>query len=460
MSVAASPSRSLSHIRLPGLLRALKRPYTFAFAIAGVLALTGLAYLSISESQQTARATDWVSHSYQVLRVLMNLVESQERAQTVARGYMLTGDAALLRQYQQETTAAKRYAWQVRNMTVDNPRQCTIAGQIGQNLNIIADATQHAMTKGRGATWHDIENTRTLMVQLRSRIADMQQEEDHLLQSRLDRWARSSRALQVSILGLTALMVLGALVAFWFFKKHNDELKHLNGELFRANRAKDAFLATMSHELRTPLNSIIGFNGILLMGLPGDLNDTQTRQLQYVQQAAQHLLSLINDILDLARIESGNAKLYLKNIKLADLLDKVIRSLEPQAGVKHLYLHVQFQGPDDVLADERSLKQILTNLISNAIKYTETGGVTVQTRCDHGSVEVIVTDTGAGIGRPDLSRIFDEYIQLDAERKQEGTGLGLMLSQKLAHLMNGNITVQSEIGKGSTFTLTIPQAGR
>lgn len=238
---------------------------------------------------------------------------------------------------------------------------------------------------------------------------------------------------------------------------HN--LKLLNDQLAKANVAKDVFLANMSHELRTPLNSIMGFNDVMLLGLAGPLNETQTKQAVFIKRAAQHLLSLINDILDLAKIESGKMELDVVDLNLSPLLSDVVAGVQPLAGERKLYLH--FEEPSSVPlihADERAVRQIVTNLISNAIKFTDDGGVTVSIKTpDSDCVDVSVKDTGIGISKADQSQLFQGFVQLSRqERKQEGTGLGLALSKRLAELMNGQIIVESEPGTGSTFVLRLP----
>ena len=246
-------------------------------------------------------------------------------------------------------------------------------------------------------------------------------------------------------------------------KNQAADLQRVNDELLQANSAKDVFLATMSHELRTPLNSIIGFNSVMLMGLSGTLNETQTKQATYIKLAAQHLLSLINDILDLAKIESGKLELELEPVELCKVAQDVCRGLEPLAADRNLFLkpHECAHGQRFVRGNERAIRQILTNLISNAVKFTDTGGVTVRCTADDDTGGVHIEDTGIGISLEDGDKLFQGFVQLArANRKQEGTGLGLALSQRLAHLMGGRITFVSESDKGSTFTFVLPLCGR
>jgi PAS domain S-box-containing protein len=246
-------------------------------------------------------------------------------------------------------------------------------------------------------------------------------------------------------------------------KRFEKALQEKNVELASAMQAKDSFLATMSHELRTPLNAIIGFTGTLLMKLPGPLNADQEKQLGTVQTSAKHLLALINDLLDLAKIDAGKVELQLEPTACRSVIEEAVGSLRPLAERKALQL--QFEPPVDnvvVQTDRRALSQIVLNLVSNAIKFTQRGSVriTLAQRKSGGKsvVEVSVQDTGVGIRPEDQARLFTAFTQVDAAtRRQEGTGLGLHLSQKLAALLGGTLTCRSEYGKGSTFTLQLPQ---
>jgi PAS domain S-box-containing protein len=243
-------------------------------------------------------------------------------------------------------------------------------------------------------------------------------------------------------------------------KRIQDTLREKNIELEMASKAKDRFLATMSHELRTPLNAILGFTGTLLMKLPGPLTQDQERHLQTVRNSARHLLSLINDLLDLAKIESGRVELRFVPVICQEVITEVVQSLGPLAEEKCLDLLIDVPNePVVVLADHRAFSQILINLTNNAIKFTQEGwvkvGIHVSSGEDEKRVELRVTDTGVGIKPEDHAIIFEAFKQLhgDNKRQSEGSGLGLHLSQKLATLLGGQIVVQSQQGSGSTFSL-------
>ena len=248
-------------------------------------------------------------------------------------------------------------------------------------------------------------------------------------------------------------------------KRFENTLREKNLELENASQAKDRFLASMSHELRTPLNAILGFTGTLLMLLPGPLLREQEKHLRTVQASARHLLSLINDLLDLAKIESGKVEINPEIVECRGVVEEVATALQPAAEAKRLRFEVSVFPPDlAVRADRRALSQILLNLTGNAIKFTEYGCVSLhvggQETDNRGGITFTVSDTGVGIRVEDQAKLFQAFTQVDTPqgRRQEGTGLGLHLSRKLADLLGGHIVLQSEYGKGSTFTLVLDRA--
>lgn len=245
-------------------------------------------------------------------------------------------------------------------------------------------------------------------------------------------------------------------------KRIERALQDKNQELERANRAKDDFLATMSHELRTPLNAILGFTGLLLMQLPGPLNEAQRRQLELVQSSGKHLLSLINDLLDLARIDAGRTDIHLERVHCQALLDEIANTLRPGAQLKGLELLLEAPPtPVHVVADRRALLQIVLNLTGNAVKFTAQGRVTLRLSQSAEEVRMDVIDTGVGISEDDQTHLFEAFRQLGEPRPigSEGTGLGLHLSQRLAALMQAHIEFSSRAGQGSRFSLILRAPG-
>jgi len=241
-------------------------------------------------------------------------------------------------------------------------------------------------------------------------------------------------------------------------KRFESALQEKNLELEKANRAKDLFLANMSHELRTPLNAIIGFTGTLLMRLPGPLNADQQEQLQTIEASATHLLSLINDLLDLAKIESGKVELRPGPVACQSVIQEVVTTLRPLAHKKSLALEEAMPSTDVILhTDRRALTQILLNLTNNAIKFTTRGKVCVELSQEENAVRMAVSDSGIGIRPEDQARLFRAFEQVGDKRgeRPHGTGLGLYLSQRLAQLLGAAIEVRSKPGEGSIFTLVL-----
>jgi PAS domain S-box-containing protein len=226
-----------------------------------------------------------------------------------------------------------------------------------------------------------------------------------------------------------------------------------------ADRIKSAFLASMSHELRTPLNSIIGFTGMVLQGLAGPLNEEQTKQLGMVRGSARHLLDLINDILDISKIEAGQFNIMSENFDLRGSIEKTVQIISPLADKKNILLHSRIEDNiSDMRGDQRRVEQIILNLLSNAVKFTDHGEIRLNCHLDNGLVTLSVEDTGIGIKPENINIIFEAFRQVDAgtARTQEGTGLGLNITKKLIEMMGGSIHVKSEWEKGSTFTVILP----
>jgi signal transduction histidine kinase len=237
------------------------------------------------------------------------------------------------------------------------------------------------------------------------------------------------------------------------------EIEQKSRELEAASRHKSEFLANMSHELRTPLNAVIGFSEVLIHRMFGELNDKQDEYLKDIYASGQHLLSLINDILDLSKIEAGRMELEVTDFNLPMAIDNAVTLVRERAGRRRVALHMMVDDRlGQIQADERKIRQVLLNLLSNAVKFTAEGGrIEVRAVPAARSVEVSVSDTGVGIAPEDQEAVFEEFRQVGAaDRKVEGTGLGLALSRKFVELHGGKIWVKSEAGVGSAFTFTIP----
>ena len=263
----------------------------------------------------------------------------------------------------------------------------------------------------------------------------------------------------------SGLLVTSAIRDITGQKEAERALLEKNAELERANKAKDSFLASMSHELRTPLNGIIGFAEFLADGKPGVVNGKQKEYLEDILNSGRHLLHLINDILDIVKLQAGKLELNPDCFRLAEAIREVRAGVLPLAQNKQIQVSVEIApGLDAVTLDEQRFKQILYNLLSNAIKFTnDAGDVEISVASEQASsFQLAVRDSGIGIGPGDINRLFKEFEQLETgtARRYGGTGLGLVLTRKIVEMQGGSIEVHSELGKGSTFVVTLPKVMR
>jgi signal transduction histidine kinase len=276
----------------------------------------------------------------------------------------------------------------------------------------------------------------------------------HRIDSRLAAIASGNFSAHVDVTNRDELGALAANV-----NRMNDELQRLYKELETTSKHKSEFLANMSHELRTPLNAIIGFSQVLRDRISGEINAKQEEYLDDILTSANHLLALINDVLDLSKVEAGQMELQVAPFSLQDALERgvsMVRERATKDGVQ-VTLHAD-GGLDVVTGDERRIRQVIFNLLSNAVKFTPAGGlVDVTATQANGEVRVSVADTGPGIAAEDLGRIFEEFQQTEAgARQHEGTGLGLALSKRFVEMHGGRIWCDSEVHRGSTFVFTLP----
>src|SRR5258706_1359130 len=247
--------------------------------------------------------------------------------------------------------------------------------------------------------------------------------------------------------------------------QQNELLRRQAIELEQASALKSQFLANMSHEFRTPLNAMLGYTSMLLQGVAGPLEQPAKRQLGRIESNGRHLLTIINEILDISRIEAGRMPLQLSTFRIPELVSEVKSELEPI--IMRSKLTVTLQLPKDLVpisSDRQKVKQIILNLLSNSLKFTHHGGIVIAAKRNvkERTVTLSVADTGIGIASADQDRIFEDFRQLDnaPTRAYGGTGLGLSICRRLAQMLGGRISVQSQVGKGSTFFLTLPTKGR
>lgn len=278
-----------------------------------------------------------------------------------------------------------------------------------------------------------------------------------------ERYGRNCDAVLEHIQALDKVMTLDmtiGLESYWaHYTAMMEQLNTMNTRIQAASAAKSQFLANMSHEFRTPLNAILGFTEVLEDAIAGPLNTEQREYLQDIHKAGQHLLRLINDVLDLSKVEAGRMELFYEEFPIAPVIRESVTALRGAAEKKGLWIKTQL--PPDlgmINADQIRFKQILFNLLSNAVKFTDAGGVTVSANTEDSKLHLKVSDTGIGISAEDQKRIFVEFSQLNAghTRSHEGTGLGLLLTKRLTEAHGGRIWVDSEPGRGSTFHVLLP----
>jgi len=240
-------------------------------------------------------------------------------------------------------------------------------------------------------------------------------------------------------------------------KKKTGELEQANIQLKELDRLKSMFIASMSHELRTPLNSIIGFTGLILQGISGEVTEDQRKELTMVKSSANHLLALINDVIDVSKIEAGQIDLIINEFDLVDLMREVKGLFTVAIDKKGLKLLLKMPERLAVKSDARRVKQVIMNLVSNALKFTDKGKIEIKITKKDKIAEVSVADTGTGIKKENMDKLFKQFSRIYIKGRPivEGTGLGLYLSQKIAGLLGGQIKAESELDKGSVFTFTL-----
>jgi signal transduction histidine kinase len=247
--------------------------------------------------------------------------------------------------------------------------------------------------------------------------------------------------------------------------EQNELLRRQAFQLEQASAMKSQFLANVSHELRTPLNAIMGYTHLMLEGVSGEMTQAQHDKLGRVDANARHLLAVINDLLDIARIESGKMPVQIERVRLHELIDEVMTEVEPVIAGTRLAVN-RMLSPElpEIETDRQKVKQIVLNLLSNALKFTPEGSVSIRLEHESGSGEILiaVTDTGIGVAEENQKTIFEAFEQANSSyaRRQGGTGLGLSICRRLAHILDGRITLVSRLGEGSTFTLYLPSKPR
>ncbi len=466
----------------------------FGVALVVFVALAVSAWLA---ARQAAEAMFWVNHTHDVLEEIAASKVGILLAELNGQRYRLTGDAAALAARDAAIAAREPSLRRLQALTADNPRQQALWAQLraatDERLAIWRRAEELHRTAGPAAANAYLASTP--LAETRERLFGilqaMAEEEHRLLQARE---AEQTRVMELrAVLTAVALVLLAALLAATYVMIRHQladraraeaELQRLNASLEEASRAKSDFLANMSHELRTPLNSIIGFSEMLKDGVLGELDEKQRGFVTDIYDAGTHLLSLINDILDLSKVESGMLELEAEPVDLPALLKASTLVVRQKAIAHRIRLDTRIDPAlGTVLADERKVKQIVYNLLANAVKFTPEGGsvLLAARRVSRAQVgfadtdlpsrlvalppgeateflEITVEDSGMGIAEADLARLFEPFTQVDGSlaRRHSGTGLGLALVRRLAELHGGTVGVASRPGVGSVFRVWLP----
>jgi signal transduction histidine kinase len=449
-------------------------------------AIYGALFVNI---QRLLANSERVTQTYRVISRIDDLRIALADAARTSRGYVMTGASARLGRYKQIQGEIDRTVSGLRTLTAEYPGQQQRIALIAQTLGAFLAFHQHLIdlrSAGRQAEAAQLalsSEEQTLEQGAEDLLLEMKTAEIARLQ---DRTGKLDRAVVEFTAVLFGGFVLSLGILYLVYRRlrneisarkrseeklrqtgvelraANKELADRNIEVERASQMKSEFLSRMSHEFRTPLNGISGYSELLSEEGTGSLNETQRRFLGHIRTGAKHLLELINEILDLSRIESGKIELQRENVPVSEAVAEVAPALRPLAAAKNIDLEERAQSVV-VHADRVRLKQILFNLVSNAVKFTGPGGqVWIESSVGGPFVTISVSDTGIGIPREEQKSVFEDFYQVRADKSgaAEGTGLGLSITKKLVELHGGSIWVESEQGKGSRFSFTLPAGER
>lgn len=496
-------------------------PHWLAYVPALVVLILAVLFLVLRA--RTEATTEAVNHSNRVMtevdRLLIALISAENRQ----RGYLITGDSAYLQPSLDATGEVRERMRRLRELTASQPDQqrrlLQLEGWLEAKLAELSATLDLRDSLGTQAAMEEVRTDRgqDLTAGVQEIVGSIQREESRLLERRQALGASEQRrAILVLVLGSLLAAVVSYLISRQVgaaaetqaaqarvlqeqnrrlgeqaevlkrqkkrleetaaeLEKSNAALHRSNEDLIRvsveadvarqlaeeANQAKSQFLATMSHELRTPLNAIGGYAELLDMGIHGPVTEEQHQALHRVQVAQRHLLGLINDLLNYARVEAGRVEYQLTEVDVPGVAEEVLTLLLPQAGDRKVAANCGSAGELRARADRERLQQVLLNLISNAVKYSEPGdSIEVECAATDDSVIVRVIDTGRGIPPEKLESIFDPFVQVKPNLSSDGAGgagLGLAISRELARGMGGDLTAESKVGEGSVFTLTLPR---
>jgi signal transduction histidine kinase len=454
--------------------------------LAGLAIVLGVSALALWSIVHWGRDVEGIAHSQDVLVRLESVLSGIEAAEAGERGYLLTGKASYLTDYLEGVQNTKAVIAGLRKAAPHDAGHAQVIERLEQQVDAmltqLADTVELGKTSGLRVVQQKVLSDRgeDPMDNIRAVIGTMQQIEYGLIGKRvnaqrgaalLGEWALivgGAIALALGILALASVerSVKDRETAHALLQQSEGDLRNStlllqvrNAQIEKATRLKSEFLANMSHELRTPLHTIIGFSEVLSEELQGPLNDKQSHCVNVIQKDALFLLQLINDILDLSRIEAGKLNLRPERFDVASVLNQVLTSIESLSSAKAIQIESHVPPATTLHADPVRFKQVIYNLLSNAVKFTpEAGKIRVEATPRDGFLEVVVSDNGIGIPKEEQETIFNKFYQTESGTRigLEGAGLGLAIAKRLVVQHGGRIWVESERGKGSSFKFTVP----
>ncbi len=477
-------------LTMPGLRVTKVQEYDLKLALIFILCLVAVIFLGAQIIFQNMNFLDShrrVTHTLavQVLTddILINAIEGS----SAVRGYAIGGNPVFLKPYEQMRNSLMSQYDNLARLTADNPVQTEnlipLKEALRERLEESARQIRIYQEESQASAQRRISDGfgRNINERIDAAVTKIVDEENRLLVARENRVNQESNKLFIfDGLAIAGMLLMIVWIAYSManglrfretmfqernllnaeLESRNIALEAVNTALVKSDQFKNEFLSSMSHELRTPLNSIIGFSNIMRLGISGPLNDDQKKQIGMVEDSAIHLLALINDLLDLSRIEAGEVRLHIERIDLCEVARDAFSVLTPLAAKKALILNHQCTENQHIYvwADRRKVYQVILNLVNNAIKFSDRGVISFDYQVREDKCEVSVSDQGMGIPPDQLPMLFRAFHQVDSSYRKvhEGTGLGLYLCKKILEMMGGSIGVKSEPGVGSTFTFVIP----